>query len=375
MELNLGMTPAVFMAEYWQKQPLLVRQALPGLVSPVAPDELAGLACEELVESRIVCGPDGNGNWTLENGPFPEARFEDLGDQDWTLLIQDADKLLESVESMLEPFRFLPDWRIDDIMISFAAPGGSVGPHWDHYDVFLIQTQGHRRWLVDDSEQPDLSYQPGHDLKLMSRFEPNQAWRLAPGDLLYLPPGMPHHGIAEDACVTCSVGMRAPSVEEILIDHAETLAQGLTEHHRYRDPDRQPSSDPGQIDELTSSGIRAMLESHLTMNESEFRQWLGKFLTRYRLPHELAAPPDTEMDPTVTSLIRNPWSKLAWCKNGNHALLFASGNAYPATASAASLLCRRRRLGPEQLRLLDHPDDRAMLAELVKSGHLVATDD
>ena len=211
----LGMAPAEFLRDYWQKRPLLIRNAFPAFtapdfVPPISPEDLAGLACEDTALSRIVAHDRERDHWMLRNGPFPEEMFPDMPDHDWTLLVQDVDKWDADVAALIDRFDFLPRWRIDDIMVSFAAPGGSVGAHVDQYDVFLLQAQGHRRWQIDASENPALDFRNDVDLRLLQRFTPSHDWLVGPGDMLYLPPGVPHHGVAEDACLTYSIGMRAP---------------------------------------------------------------------------------------------------------------------------------------------------------------------
>lgn len=185
----LGMTPARFLRDYWQKRPLLVRNAFPGLHPPISGDELAGLACEPYALARLVLHDAASDQWTVETGPFEESRFADLPEEDWTLLVQDVDKWDRDVAALLGHFRFLPDWRIDDIMVSFAAPGGSVGAHVDQYDVFLLQASGHRHWMIDSRAGAPSAFRPDQPLKLLQRFEPDEEWLLEPGDMLYLPPG------------------------------------------------------------------------------------------------------------------------------------------------------------------------------------------
>ena len=203
----LGMPPVEFLRDYWQKHPLLIRNAFPAFatpdfVPPITPEDLAGLACEDTALSRIVAHDRKHDRWLLRHGPFPEDMFPGMPDHDWTLLVQDVDKWDADVAALIDAFDFLPRWRIDDIMVSFAAPGGSVGAHVDQYDVFLLQAQGHRRWQIDDSRNPPLDFRNDVDLRLLQRFHPSHDWTLGPGDMLYLPPGVPHHGVAEDACLT-----------------------------------------------------------------------------------------------------------------------------------------------------------------------------
>jgi 50S ribosomal protein L16 3-hydroxylase len=210
-----ALSPEQFLTEYWQRKPLLVRNAFPGFTPPIDGDDLAGLACEPLAEARVVSGSLAGAAWTLRHGPFEEQEFAGLGERDWTLLVQDVEKHYPPLAELLDAFAFLPSWRLDDIMISFAAPGGSVGPHVDQYDVFLLQADGHRRWQIATDFDPA----PAADLPLdmLANFRAQQEWLLGPGDMLYLPPGVAHHGVAEDACLTYSIGLRAPSAADLLL--------------------------------------------------------------------------------------------------------------------------------------------------------------
>ncbi len=202
----LGMPTARFLRDYRHKRPLLIRQAFPGFQTPVTPEDLAGLACEEGVLARLISHDRDRDDWQVRSGPFEETDFPDLPDHDWTLLVQDVDKWDPDVRALLAQFAFLPRWRIDDIMISFAATGGSVGAHVDHYDVFLLQGLGERRWQIDASvamgrKTPPLAFREDAEIKLLQRFTPTHDWVLAPGDMLYLPPLVPHHGVAENPCL------------------------------------------------------------------------------------------------------------------------------------------------------------------------------
>ena len=204
----LGMSAKVFLRDFWQKKPLLIRNAFPGFVSPIQPEDLAGLACEEMALSRIVSHDRARDAWALRSGPFAEEEFPGMPDHDWTLLVQDVDKWDVDVRGVLRHFDFLPRWRIDDVMVSFAATGGSVGAHVDQYDVFLLQAQGQRRWQIDTGSNPPLAFRDDVELKLLREFTPTHDWVLQPGDMLYLPPakarpgqlnyatsgpGVPHH--------------------------------------------------------------------------------------------------------------------------------------------------------------------------------------
>ena len=185
-----------FLELHWQKRPLLVRGALPGIDPGLNAEELAGLACEDGVDSRLVLERDGRHPWDVRFGPFSRQDFASLPATHWTLLVQEVDRLLPGVAALLEHFRFVPNWRIDDVMVSYAAPGGSVGPHVDNYDVFLIQAAGHRKWSLGAGPLPDPApCLPDLGLEILESFEPAASWELEPGDMLYLPPRLAHHGV------------------------------------------------------------------------------------------------------------------------------------------------------------------------------------
>lgn len=244
---ELPMPAAAFLERHWQRRSLFMPGAASGLDHPDA-DTLAGLALEDEVEARLVSGA-GEGPWALEQGPFAEDRFAALGERDWTLLVQSVDHYLTEVSLLLDDFAFLPGWRLEDIMISYAAEGGSVGPHFDRYDVFLIQASGQRRWQLGpacDESTPQRSDTP---LKMLAHM-PVEAEHIAgPGDVLYLPPGVAHHGVALDSdCVTWSVGFRAPDFRDLA---AEMVAESLadSEPQLYGDAGRAPATDPGRLED------------------------------------------------------------------------------------------------------------------------------
>ena len=327
----LGMPPADFLRDYWQKRPLLVRNAFPGFESPLSPEDLAGLACEDGVLARIVAHERDHDRWMVRHGPFAEEMFPAMPHHDWTLLVQDVDKWDADVRALLDRFGFLPRWRIDDVMISFAAPGGSVGAHVDQYDVFLLQAQGRRRWQIDSRDDPPVHFRLDVELKLLQRFDPDRDWVLEPGDMLYLPPGVPHHGVAEDACLTYSIGMRAPGAAELLGDFVDTLASEADDALRYRDPDLVPPKDPNEID---AAAMQRAIEALnlLRMNDPErLGDWFGRFITLYRSAHQAAAGParsriEVEWDLQRGAVLqRHPWTRMAWRRSGKGARLYAAG--------------------------------------------------
>ncbi|MEM9305435.1 MAG: cupin domain-containing protein [Pseudomonadota bacterium] len=320
-----------FVKEHWQRQPALFRNARPDFDPAIDGNDLAALACHEDAQARLVLGPDDRGRWAVEYGPFNDDRFASLPPENWTLLVQDVDKWDPAVGALLTDFRFLPDWRLDDIMVSFAVDGGSVGPHWDHYDVFLLQAAGHRRWSIDAAPAPELEARPDSELKLLRRFTPTDTWTLGPGDMLYLPPGVPHHGVAVGDCLTWSVGLRAPSAGELLVDFAESRSEALDEALRLTGD--AAGDHPARIDPAVVHRARELVTAAAAADEATFTRWLGGFLTRYRLPDAadglVESPSDTHQQ------VRCPWSRWAFVEDGDRANLFVNGTAYACSAAFA----------------------------------------
>jgi 50S ribosomal protein L16 3-hydroxylase len=371
----LGMPVEEFLRDYWQKKPLLVRQALPGYEAPLAPEDLAGLACEETALSRLVQHDRKHDAWRVRSGPFEESEFPALGDHDWTLLVQDMDKWDADVRALLDRFRFLPAWRIDDVMISFAATGGSVGPHVDQYDVFLLQALGRRRWQIDTDPRAPREFREDVELKLLKKFSPSDEWVLDPGDMLYLPPGVPHHGEAVEACMTFSIGMRAPSRAELLVDLAEELAGALPEEARYADPDLAEPRDAWEIDDAAFARVDAALSSLASMDAKSRRRWFGRFITRYRSAGEIVAG---DKAPTLAHaekklaggalLLRHPFARSAWSKQGKEALLFVDGEAWQMDSRSAHVLASYEALDDAALAKLSDAG-RDALASLLRRGY------
>jgi 50S ribosomal protein L16 3-hydroxylase len=373
-----GLSVAAFLREHWQRKPLLIRGAFPGFVTPLEPEELAGLACEPEVESRLVSGTD----YALRHGPFVDADFTSLPERDWTLLVQDCDKHLPELASLLDPFRFIPDWRIDDLMISYAAPGGGVGPHVDQYDVFLLQAHGRRRWRIADLD-PAWRERPGLDLRVLDGFVAEQEWVLEPGDMLYLPPGVAHDGVALDACMTFSIGFRAPSDRELVSDLAEWLYQRVPEDERYADAglSADAAQPAGRIDAAALAALRARVRTWLTPDDAALDAWFGAYITEPK-QHLRPEPADQPLEPEVlrlelrdgARLERDLRSRFNWQEHDGAITLFADGTALPLPGSARGFcvrLCSARTHGSADLdRALDDPVTRAALATLYAQGSL-----
>ncbi len=233
-----GLSPRQFMRRHWQRKPLLIRGAVPDFEPLLSRRQLFGMAADEAVESRlIVRGPQG---WALRHGPVLRSQRPPLKQPGWTLLVQGVDQHLDAAHALLQRFRFVPDARLDDLMISWASEGGGVGPHFDSYDVFLLQATGHRRWRI--GRQTDFSLQPDVPLKILSRFEPEEEHVLGPGDMLYLPPRWAHDGVAVGGeCTTYSIGFRAPQRAGLAAELLQRMAEEMQDETLYRDP-RQPAT-------------------------------------------------------------------------------------------------------------------------------------
>lgn len=236
-------TVAWFMREAWQRRPLLIRQALPQFRSPVTREQLLSLAARDDVESRCVTA--FRGRWTLAHGPFAPGSLPPPSRKRWTLLVQGLDLHLPAAHALLQRLRFVSDARLDDLMASYATDGGGVGPHVDSYDVFLIQARGRRRWRI--SRQRELALVPGLPLKILADFQPRAEWMLDPGDLLYLPPGVAHEGVALGECITLSVGFRAPAWQELVEPWFVRQAERVRLGGRYQDPGTRPTRRPGEL--------------------------------------------------------------------------------------------------------------------------------
>ena len=379
-----GLNPREFLARYWQKEPFLVRSALPDSIPLLTADELAGLACEDGIESRLVLEGGKNTRWEVRHGPFDAELFTQLPDTHWTLLVQDVDKLLPNCACFLEQFRFVPDWRIDDLMVSYAVRGGSVGPHVDDYDVFLFQAIGSRRWLVGGDAGAEENQRVDAELRIMQAFEPEHDWTLDAGDLLYLPPGVPHHGIAEsDDCMTYSIGFRAPSWQDVMTMVFDQLVDQVGPRERYADPDLKPQENPAQLSGRTVTAFRRGIETLMRFDEQAFVHWLGSWLTE---PKELSNPtgPAHTIDAEALAERLRSGMVLSWDsaarllffdESGYALTMFVSGEAIeppPCCEGLVRELARNRRVGATALDdAADETVAAIFLADLFNRGYLI----
>lgn len=300
-----GLDAALFLRDYWQQRPLLIRQGLPGFQSPIDGNELAGLALEEEVESRIVIRDGESGPWELHHGPFREELFAQLPTTSpWTLLVQAVDLWVPEVRAIMDHFAFLPRWRMDDIMISYANDGGGVGPHYDYYDVFLIQGEGRREWAIGDWCDEHSPLLASTDLRILEQFEPQHSWVLEPGDILYLPPRVAHRGTAIGECLTYSLGFRAPTAGEMLDDLAtEVLSRGPGLF--YRDPPLTPGMATETIDPAFIERARILLLETLD-DRTRLAEWFAAFMTRPKYPDLDTADPGNARRAHLPEIDGNP---------------------------------------------------------------------
>jgi len=374
MKISLGIPVEEFLRDYWQKRPLLIRQAIPNFESPISPDELAGLACEEHVESRIIMEKGGKTPWQLRNGAFTEKDFSRLPQTHWTLLVQEVNRHVPEIADILDLFNFVPSWRVDDLMISYAPQHGSVGPHIDSYDVFLLQAKGLRRWQISREVGEFL---PDLDLKILKKFQAEETWILAPGDMLYLPPNVAHHGVALEECMTFSIGFLAPTHTEMLNDYVQNVTAQMDKDLRYTDPELTLPKDNGEITPQALEKIQQIIRG-LSLDNHSINQWFGQFISQSRGGSDYECP-EPEFDSVEwleeyqgAGFMRRA-ARMMFIRDGENVTLFAEGQAIPLSPSlafAAPLLSQQRDFPFEELKkpLSENAEFVALLTDLTNQG-------
>lgn len=284
-ELLGGLSPKNFLRDYWQKRPLLVRGAVPGFQGLLTCNELIELACRDDAQSRLIT--QKNGKWQLRQGPFTSRCFSRLPKKRWTLLVQDVNHFLPAARELLLKFKFIPHSRLDDLMVSFAPSEGGVGPHFDSYDVFLLQGMGCRYWQI--SAQLDKKLVVDAPIKILQKFVPEQEWLLEPGDMLYLPPGYAHNGVTKDNCMTYSIGFRAPSYQELTTQFLVYLQDQAAIEGMYRDPDISLQSHPAHISSAMLRQVGEVLDK-IKWGCTDVERFIGTYLTEPK-SHVFFTPP------------------------------------------------------------------------------------
>ncbi len=336
-----GMTPAVFLRDYWHKKPLVIRQAIPGFTAPVSADALFAMAARDDVESRLITHFK---KWEMQKGPL--ADLPARTSKDWTLLVQGVNLHDDAADLLLRRFNFIPDTRLDDLMISFAGDGGGVGPHFDSYDVFLLQAQGERRWRI--GAQKDLSLVEGMPLKILRDFKPEEEFVLQPGDMLYLPPHYAHDGVAIGECMTYSIGFRAPSYQELGVAFLEFMAESIELPGRYADPELSPATHSAEIGTAMLQKVADELNK-VRFTADDVAIFLGEYLSEPKASTVFDAPKrPLSPAPFSRKAVKQGISlsrKTQMLYRGRH--VFVNGESFNAGAAdkaLLSLLANRRRL-------------------------------
>jgi len=333
-----------FLSKYWQRKPLLIKKGLVPFPDIIQPEELAGMACDERVESRLIMEKGGSVPWELKRGPFKPSLFKKLPKTHWTLLVNGVDRFIPSVHQLLEEFSFLPFWRMDDIMISYAADQGNVGAHVDNFDVFLIQAAGRRKWMIEDRPVMEDNFVPGLPVRLLKKFKPSHTWVLEPGDILYLPPRFPHHGVAQgDGCMTISVGFRAPTHADIVNGVTLTVLGMMDDKVRDTDPGLT-SRHPGEISAETVARMQKVVAEAMA-KEGAAADWFGRFVTEPYGDVKFEEPSKRFTRASLSrvlksegSIVRAEGARLAFiAKRGREIALFINGERRELKGAAADL--------------------------------------
>lgn len=375
--------PQEFLRSYWQQQPLLIRGALPHFQNPLSPEELAGLACEAEVESRIII--ENHGQFQLKQGPFDDSDFAALPPTHWTLLVQAVDHWVAPVSNLLNYFRFIPNWRVDDVMVSYASSAGNAGPHYDAFSVFLIQGLGQRRWQVGNKCNSHSALQNNEQLRLLANFEAVHDWVLEPGDILYLPPGYAHWGVAvSEHCMTYSVGFRAPSYAEILSNYCDYQLEQLDHLQRYDDPRISEQLWPGEITEATIDTIQTILMQQLS-DKNRIARWFGSYMTEPKYPpidnNDVDSFKFDDIRQQIIEhgpLLRNSSARFAFTRTADGGILFVNGEQFHCCCAVLPLAERLSSFDSFQssdiLKLINCEHTRQLLTTLFNRGYFYCND-
>ena len=365
-----------FLANYWQKKPLVIRNAFPDFEMPFTAEELAGLAVDTDAPSRIIIEhglPPSNKPWQVKLSPFEDEDFTTLPDSHCTFLVNDLERYIPELGNLIEPFRFIPDWRIDDLMVSYAEDKGSVGPHTDDYDVFLIQGEGKRRWNVITREDYKQELIPDLPIALLKQFDEDESWLLDTGDMLYLPPNMPHYGIAEGPCFTFSVGFRAPQTVELVQSWLESFSKEPEFKQRFSDKNRKPQKSSGEISSADLSTLTSLMQNAIQKQEKGLSIFLGKHLTETRgEAPELKSDDVSQSFHKNTDYERESWLRMAYIEEQGMLHFFADGHHInlPLTLKAdIQELCENYFFTGESLKpLTKNSAFKALFTRLINGG-------
>lgn len=375
-----GLTIEAFLEEYWQKKPLLIRGAFPDFQSPISRDDILQISQRDDAEARLILEKGGDYPWQLLYGPFEEDLSE-LPESHWTILVQEMNRFVPEIAELLNHFRFIPSWRIDDIMVSYAPAEGGVGAHIDNYDVFLLQAMGHRRWQIMNDPIHEESLVPDLDIRMLENFKAEEDWVLGPGDMLYLPPRIAHNGIAMDNCMTYSVGFRAPSHTEILSGFLGYLAEHTDPGQWYADPQLTIQKHVSEISPAALKQIASVIKDAV-QDTQLIHSWFGSYVTESHR-EVYAYPLDEPVQPEQIRvyledgnvLTRLAGANFAFIRNEeNEAELFANGISFllpPPIAGCAPIICESPQLSATDLRsYIDNELLISLLVDLINEGLL-----
>lgn len=357
--LNWGdLTPEIFLAQYWQKKPLLIKQAFANFQDSITADELAGLAMEAEIESRIV-STNSQGDWQVDHGPFED--FSQYGESDWTLLVQAVNNWSRPTHNLLAPFAFIPSWRIDDVMVSFSTPNGGVGAHLDQYDVFIVQGSGKRRWQVGAPDSSLNTLLPHPDLKQVSNFQAIIDEITEAGDLLYIPPNHPHNGVSIENSVNFSIGFQAPSSQELWSSFADKLIDKNSGEQRFSDPGRKKCQNNFSITQNDKQQLKAFMLAQLEQEEF-YEQFIGQYLTQGHHALEILVPVHDIDENKLLDILSEPdilFMPVSGLKaaiiDDTQATLFINGDSFPIdnqTLELAQQLAQQKPLTTKKIKSL-----------------------
>lgn len=373
-----------FLANYWQKKPLVIRNAFPDFEMPFTAEELAGLACDTDAPSRMIIEhglPPENKPWQVKLAPFEDEDFTTLPDTHCTFLVNDLERYIPELGNLIEPFRFIPDWRIDDLMVSYAEDQGTVGPHTDDYDVFLIQGEGQRRWKVITREDYPKDLIPDLPIALLKEFDEDEDWLLEPGDMLYLPPNMPHYGVAEGACFTFSVGFQAPRTVDLVQNWLETFSRNDRFAKRFTDSDRSTQKNPGEITSTDLKKLSSIMLNSIEEQKTDLNIFLGKYLTESKgeiPPENHDATPSYHKE---NDYERESWLRLAYIHNKENGKLdfFADGHHISLPNEQlkdVEELCENYYYSHESLKaLMEHEQFKKLFERMIQEGGIYLASD
>ncbi|WP_019384334.1 ribosomal protein uL16 3-hydroxylase [Acinetobacter venetianus] len=362
-----GITAEQFLNEYWQKKPLLVRNAMPEIIGLLEPEDVQELALEEDVTARLIRQKNKNPNeWHVKSSPLTKGDFQKLPNL-WTLLIQAVDHYSFDISELWKKFPFIPQWRRDDIMVSYAPKGGSVGKHFDFYDVFLVQGHGHRRWQLGQMCDESTQFIPDQPLKLLPEMDIQFDEVLAPGDLLYVPPGLSHYGVAEDDCLTFSFGFRMPNLSEMIDQVSDKFAENTLLKNPLADIARQQTAHLGEINEVEFSYLKTQLLDYLT-KAPEFDAAIMAYMSESSYPNNIPEPEEVEASDlseiigTGYELILEPASRLLYRMQNGSFDFWANGENVCISESFAAQL--KRIADGENIALDESFNDDAILEDI-----------